>query len=138
MLFTGFFVGNGYGQAVNYYAFRTSSDVQGDNNFNHGWWTPENKSNKYPRINYTDGRYTPLQGYGFVRLQDLSLSYTFRQPWVQKAGIGNLKVYMACKNLFTISGWEGGDPEVQQTLGSGYTYGYPLSRTVSFGLNLTF
>ena len=98
----------------------------------------ENKSNKYPRINYTDGRYTPLQGYGFVRLQDLSLSYTFRQPWVQKAGIGNLKVYMACKNLFTISGWEGGDPEVQQTLGSGYTYGYPLSRTVSFGLNLTF
>lgn len=138
MLFTGIFGGNGYGQAVNYYAFRTSSDVQGDNNFNHGWWTPENKSNKYPRINYTDGRYTPLQGYGFVRLQDLSLSYTFRQPWVQKAGIGNLKVYMACKNLFTISGWEGGDPEVQQTLGSGYTYGYPLSRTVSFGLNLTF
>lgn len=138
MLFTGIFGGKGYGQAVNYYAFRTSSDVQGDNNFNHGWWTPENKSNKYPRINYTDGRYTPLQGYGFVRLQDLSLSYTFRQPWVQKAGIGNLKVYMACKNLFTISGWEGGDPEVQQTLGSGYTYGYPLSRTVSFGLNLTF
>lgn len=138
MLFTGIFGGNGYGQAVNYYPFRTSSDVQGDNNFNHGWWTPENKSNKYPRINYTDGRYTPLQGYGFVRLQDLSLSYTFRQPWVQKAGIGNLKVYMACKNLFTISGWEGGDPEVQQTLGSGYTYGYPLSRTVSFGLNLTF
>lgn len=138
MLFTGIFGRNGYGQAVNYYAFRTSSDVQGDNNFNHGWWTPENKSNKYPRINYTDGRYTPLQGYGFVRLQDLSLSYTFRQPWVQKAGIGNLKVYMACKNLFTISGWEGGDPEVQQTLGSGYTYGYPLSRTVSFGLNLTF
>ena len=70
--------------------------------------------------------------------EDGSLSYTFRQPWVQKAGIGNLKVYMACKNLFTISGWEGGDPEVQQTLGSGYTYGYPLSRTVSFGLNLTF
>lgn len=138
MLFTGIFGGNGYGQEVNYYAFRTSSDVQGDNNFNHGWWTPENKSNKYPRINYTDGRYTPLQSWGFVRLQDLSLSYTFRQPWVSKAGIGNLKVYMACKNLFTISGWDGGDPEVRQTLGSGYTYGYPLSRTVSFGLNLSF
>lgn len=138
MLFTGIFGGNGYGRSVNLYAYRTSSDVQGDNNFNHGWWTAENRSDKYPRIDYTDGRYTPVQGYGFVRLQDLSLSYTFRQPWVKKLNISNLKVYMACKNLLTITGWEGGDPEVQQTLGTGYSYGYPLSRTVSFGLNLTF
>ena len=137
-LLTGVFGGNGYGQEVNLYAFRTASDVQGDNNLNHGWWTPENRSNKYPRINYTDGRYTPLQGYGFVRLQDLSLSYTFRQPWVKKMNISNLKVYLACKNLFTITGWEGGDPEVKQTVGTGYSYGYPLSRTVSLGVNLTF
>ena len=138
ILFTGVFGGNGYGRTTNIYAFRTASDVAGDNNFNHGWWTSENRSNKYPRVNYTDSRYTPLQGYGFVRLQDLSLSYTFRQNWVKKMNINNFKVFVACKNLFTISGWDGGDPEVQQTLGSGYSYGYPLSRTVSFGLNLTF
>lgn len=137
-LLIGVFGGNGYGQAVNLYAYRTVSDVQGDNNLNHGWWTAENRSNVYPRIDYTDGRYTPLQGYGFVRLQDLSLSYTFRQPWVKKLYISNLKVYMACKNLFTITGWEGGDPEIQQTIGTGYSYGYPLSRTVSLGVNLTF
>ncbi len=137
-LLTGVFGGNGYGQAVNLYAYRTASDVQGDNNLNHGWWTAENRSNVYPRIDYTDGRYTPLQGYGFVRLQDLSLSYTFRQPWVKKLYISNLKVYLACKNLFTITGWEGGDPEIQQTIGTGYSYGYPLSRTVSLGVNLTF
>lgn len=138
-LFAGVFGGNGYGMEVNRYAYQTSSDVQGDNNLNHGWWTSENKSNKYPRINYTSGDYIPLQCWGFVRLQDLSLSYNFRQPWVKKAGIQNLKLYMACKNLLTFTGWEGGDPEIKQTLpNSGYSYGYPLSRTVSLGVNVTF
>ncbi len=137
-LFTGVFGGNGYGKAVNLYAYRTASDVQYDNNLNHGWWTAENRSNVYPRIDYTDSRYTPVQGYGFVRLQDLTLTYNFHQQWLKNMGVSNLKVYMACKNLFTITGWEGGDPEIQQTLGTGYSYGYPLSRTVSFGVNLTF
>ncbi|WP_455663464.1 SusC/RagA family TonB-linked outer membrane protein [Phocaeicola sp.] len=137
-LFTGIFGGNGYGRQVNQYAYRTTSDSNWDNNLNHGWWTPENKSNKYPSVTYTDGRYTPVQGFGFVRLQDLSLSYTFRQPWVQKMGISNLKVYAAAKNVFTITGWDGGDPEIQQTVGTGYEYGYPLSRTFSFGVNLSF
>jgi len=137
-LFTGIFSGGGYGKAVNIYAYRTTSDVVWDNNFDHGWWTAENQGNKYPRIGYTDNRYTPIQSYGFVRLQDLSLSYTFRQPWVKKMHISNLKAFFAAKNLFTISGWDGGDPEIQQTLGSGYTYGYPLSTTYSLGFNLTF
>lgn len=138
-LFTGVFGGGGYGMAVNRFAYQTSSDVQGDNNLNHGWWTAENRSDKYPRINYTSGDYMPLQCWGFVRLSDLSLSYSFKQPWMKTVGLEGLKLYMACKNLFTITGWEGGDPEIQQTLpNAGYSYGYPLSRTVSFGVNLTF
>lgn len=137
-LFTGIFGGNGYGRSVNLYAYRTTSDSPWDNNLNHGWWTADNPSDKYPSVTYTDGKFSPTQNYGFVRLQDLSLSYTFRQPWVAKMGINNLKVYAAAKNLFTISGWEGGDPEIRQTVGTGYDYGYPLSRTISFGLNLSF
>jgi hypothetical protein len=52
--------------------------------------------------------------------------------------IQNLRLYAAGTNLFTITGWKGGDPETGQTLGSGYSYGYPLSATYSFGVNLTF
>lgn len=137
-MFTGVFGGRGYGMASNLYAYRTLSDVNMDNNLNHGWWTPENKSDKYPRINYTDGRYNPLQNYSFVRLADLSLAYTFSQPWVKKMHINNIKVFLSAKNLFTISSWDGGDPEIRQTIGSGYSYGYPLARTYSVGLNLTF
>ena len=137
-MFTGVFGGNGYGKATNLYAYRTLSDVNFDNNLNHGWWTAENRSNEYPRINYTDGRYNPLQDYTFVRLSDLSLSYTFDQPWVKKAKLSNIRVYFAAKNLFTITSWKGGDPEIRQTVGTGYSYGYPLARTYSLGLNLTF
>jgi hypothetical protein len=137
-MFTGLFGGSGYARAVNIYAYRTTSDVQSDNNLNHTWWSPTAPSNEYPRIDYTNGNYTPVQSYAFVRLQDLSLSYTFRQPWVKRLNISNLKVYMACKNLFTITGWDGGDPEIRQTLGSGYSYGYPLSRDISLGVNLSF
>ncbi len=138
-MFNGVFGGNGFGQEVNWNAFASVTGATGarDNNYNHGWWTAENKSNKYPRVNYTDGRYVPLQSYTFVRLSDLSLSYTFRQPWLKTVGIQNLKAYVSCKNLFTLTGWEGGDPEIQQRLNT-YSYGYPLSRTVSLGVNLTF
>jgi len=137
-LISGIFGGNNYYKATNIYAYRTASDVVFDNNFNHGWWTAANQSNKYPRIGYTDSRYAPLQSRSFVRLQNLSVSYTFNQLWVKELNLKNFRVFASATNLFTITGWEGGDPETAQTLGSGYSYGYPLSSTYSLGLSLTF
>ncbi len=137
LLFTGIFGGNGYYMASNKYAYQTYTGEAYDNSLDHGWWTAENRSNKYPRVNYSDSRYNPVQCKGFVRLQDISLSYTFRQPWVKKINISSLKVYAAAKNLITFTGWTGGDPEIAQTL-SGRDYGYPLATSYSFGLNLTF
>jgi len=140
MLFTGIFGGKDYYKSINLYAFRTMSDVTRDNNFDHIWWTSENKSNTYPRIDYTrNDMYTPLQSRTFVRLQNLSLSYTFTQQWVENMKIHNLKLYISATNLFTITGWEGGDPETGQTLKHDeYGYGYPLSATYMVGINLTF
>ncbi|MFT3738802.1 MAG: TonB-dependent receptor [Breznakibacter sp.] len=140
-MFSGIFGGNNYYKASNYYAYGTMTDVYTDNNFNHGWWTAENRSNKYPAPNFSnDGKFNPLQSRGFVRLQDLSLSYTFKQPWLEAASIKKLKVYLAAKNVLTITNWEGGDPEISQTLGNYaiYTYGYPLAASYSVGVNLTF
>lgn len=135
-LFTGVFGGKGYGQAVNTYAYRSATGVIFDNMLDHEWWTPENKSNVYPSVGYQDSRYTPLQSYGFVRLQDLSLSYTFRQKWMKTLNISSLKIFFAAKNLFTITNWEGGDPELKQTFNGSYSY--PLASMYSFGLNLSF
>jgi TonB-linked SusC/RagA family outer membrane protein len=138
-LITGIFGGKDYYKAVNLYAYRTMSDLIWDNNFDHIWWTPENKSNTYPRVGYANRDYTPLQSRTFVRLQNVSLSYSFRQSWIKKFKIDILKLYVSATNLFTITGWEGGDPETGQTLNAiGYGYGYPLSSVYSMGINLTF
>ena len=115
------------------------TDVSRDNNFNHIWWTPENKSDTYPRIRYTDSKYTPLQSRTFVRLQNISLSYTFAQALTQKYKVNKLQLYISATNVFTITNWVGGDPETGQTLNwNGYGYGYPLSAVYSVGINLTF
>ncbi len=139
VLITGIFGGNDYYKSINLYAYRTMTDVTRDNNFDHIWWTEENKSNVFPRLRYANSDYTPLQSRSFVRLQNISLSYTFNQPWIRKQNISKLKLYVAATNVLTFTNWEGGDPETGQTLNySGYGYGYPLSAVYSMGVNLTF
>jgi TonB-linked SusC/RagA family outer membrane protein len=137
VMFTGLFGGNGYGLAPNAPAFLTNSDYY--TNIDHIWWTPENRSNTYPGPQYVGTNYIPLQSYAFVRLQDLSLSYTFRQKALKGKGLNNLRVYASVKNLFTLTDWVGGDPENRQQFGSYSAINtYPLQRSVSLGFNLSF
>jgi TonB-linked SusC/RagA family outer membrane protein len=137
-LFTGVFSGGGYGVDENYQAFVSNEDKY--NNLDHEYWTPENGSNTYPRPTYIrNALYSPVMNYGYVRLQDLSLSYTFRQKAIRDTGINNFRVYLAVKNLFTLTGWKGGDPENrQQFFAQGGYNTYPFSRTYSAGLQLSF
>ena len=60
----------------------------------------------------------------------------FPSGLVESLQITGLKVFFAAKNVFTITNWVGGDPEIKQTLGG--SYGYPLAAMYSFGVNLTF
>lgn len=137
-MITGNFGGSGYYQASNKaaYIIGGSGDSFGVNSMYVPYWTPENKSNKYPAATYTgDSYFLGLQSRAFVRLQDISLSYTFNQPWFKHIGISNLRVFATGKNLLTFSGWEGGDPEIGNSIVSGT---YPVMKSVSFGLNISF
>jgi TonB-linked SusC/RagA family outer membrane protein len=136
-LFSGTFSGGDYGVETNVEAFKTNEDVY--NNIDHVWWTPENRSNVYPTATFNGANYTPVMSYGFVRLQDLNLSYTFRQQALKDIGIYHLQAYISGKNLFTITDWVGGDPENRMKFGGiGNLNSYPLQRTFSFGLSLSF
>lgn len=137
-MLTGTFGGGGYYQKSNKGAYLTN----GSGRFNTNgiyipWWTPENKSNEYPAATFNDdgGRFLGLQNRAFVRLQDVTLSYTFREPWVQKVNIQNLKVFFTTKNLFTITKWQGGDPEVGVTVSENT---YPVLTSFSLGANISF
>ena len=70
----------------------------------------------------------------FVRLQDLTFSYRIPKKVLNKVGINNFKIYLSGKNLFTITKWDGMDPET----GVGIQGGYPLLRTYSIGVNFDF
>jgi TonB-linked SusC/RagA family outer membrane protein len=135
-LFTGIFSGGGYGMATNSGAYTNIAGFVDEENL---WWTPENKSNTYPRINFTGGNYNPLMPYGFVRLQDLNLSYAVRPATLQKLGIQRLRIYVSGKNIFTITKWKGGDPENRLQYSTVLRDNiYPLQRTFSLGVQLSF
>ncbi|MDX9880450.1 MAG: TonB-dependent receptor [Prolixibacteraceae bacterium] len=137
MLVTGIFGGNDYFLKGNARAYMTSGTGRFNDNMPYiPYWTPENKSNVYPSATFAgDSRFLGLQSRGFVRLQDITLSYTFKQHWVKMAHINTLKVYFAAKNVGTITNWEGGDPE------TGATYlanTFPVVSTYSLGATISF
>jgi TonB-linked SusC/RagA family outer membrane protein len=137
-MLTGSFGGGGYFLKDNANAYMTNgSGLFNSNSIYVPWWTPENKSNVYPSATFAGdgGRFKGLQSRTFIRLQDVTLSYTFREPWVRNLNIQNLKLFLSGKNLFTVTGWEGGDPEV----GNGVRAGdYPVMTTFTLGANISF
>lgn len=79
----------------------------------------------------------------YLRLQNVSLSYTFPKRMLSKTPIDNLKLYCNIQNLFTISNYDGYDPEVGcyygNSLLNGVDFGrYPSPRVYTVGLNVTF
>jgi hypothetical protein len=138
MMLTGTFGGGGYFLKANREAYMTNgSGLFNSNSIYIPWWTPENKSNIYPSAVFTGdgGRFQGLQNRGFLRLQDVTLSYTFREPWVKDMSIQNLKVFLTAKNLLTITNWEGDDPEVGSAVKAS---SYPVLTSFSLGVNISF
>ena len=134
---TGTFGGNNYFLKSNTAAYMTSGTGRfNDNMTSKPYWTPENKSNVYPSAYFAgDGRYQALQSRGFVRVQDVNLSYTFNQPWVKSAKISSLKLFFSAKNLATITNWFGGDPEIGNGVRENKS---PVPSTYSIGANISF
>ncbi|MCG8311410.1 MAG: TonB-dependent receptor [Cytophagales bacterium] len=114
------------------------------NEIDHDWWTPENKSNTYLRPDYVpDNRYLGLQSRGFVKIQDVNLSYRLPKGVFKSIGLNSLEVYANIRNLYTFTDWfGGGDPEAG-IRADFQSYGhdverYPVPRTFSAGLKVSF
>lgn len=87
-----------------------------------------------------------IEDASYLRLNTLTVGYTFPKTWMKKVGIQNARVYFTGNNLFCIDGYSGIDPDVNTGKdGSNgfptpsYDYqSYPKARTYTFGVNLTF
>ena len=78
-----------------------------------------------------------VQDASYIRLKNLSVGYTFPKKWMDKIHIDNLRVYFSGENLATFTSMTDlFDPE---TIGENDTGNvYPLQKTFSFGLSVTF
>jgi TonB-linked SusC/RagA family outer membrane protein len=139
VLVTGIFGGNNHYLRSNEYAFRQTGSAWNETYemYHRPYWTAENRNNVYPRIGFeTDSRFQALQSRGFVRIQDISLSYSFNNStWIKSLNIQNMKVYFSAKNVATITNWFGMDPE---TGGKFLDNSFPVPTICTFGVNLSF
>lgn len=83
-----------------------------------------------------------LEDGSYLRLQNITLGYTFPKKWINKLHLDKLRIYVSANNLKTWTNYTGYNPEVSlrnsDALTPGEDYGtYPLSKTFMVGLNIT-
>ncbi|MBR1468910.1 MAG: TonB-dependent receptor [Prevotella sp.] len=103
------------------------------------YYVAANPNAKLPRIygNVGNGGYNRntntkmLQSAAYMRVKNITLSYTFPKTLLQKVHVSNLRAYVSAENPFTFTSLpDGVDPET-------LSWSYPLYRTISLGLNIT-
>lgn len=109
-------------------------------------WTPENPESDIPRATNSSSNKVIssriIEDGSFLRLKTATLGYTFPKAMIAKAGLSNVRLYLAAQNLWTWTSYSGYDPEVSvrnSALTPGLDFSsYPRSLSVSFGVNLAF
>jgi TonB-linked SusC/RagA family outer membrane protein len=94
------------------------------------YWTPDNPINDYARLNSGSSGTTinVWRKSSFVRLQTVSLGYTFDSKLIKRYGMQSAKIYVNAANAAVFSNWALWDPQ----------NGGPTPRYLSAGVNLVF
>lgn len=109
-------------------------------------WSKEGDVTTIPRLRYaTEGndQYVSamsdrfLVDASYLNIQNLQLGYTFPQKWTSKLGLGSLRVYLSCDNIYYWSYRKGLDPR-QSFSGGTSNATYAPVRTISGGLTVQF
>ncbi len=91
------------------------------------YWTPENPSNEWARVESYESGFDVWEKNDFIRLDNISLSYNIPQNILQKASIVNCKLSLIAQNPYVWTKWQWMDPEIKN-----YT-----PTNISFKINLT-
>ena len=102
-----------------------------------------------------------LQNVAYIRLKNLQFGYSLPKSWVEKINMQNAKIYFSGENLwcwspmykhskqFDVNSINGEDQETLQLISDklysspimndgGSTYSYPILKTLTFGISVTF
>ncbi len=83
-----------------------------------------------------------MEDASYIRLSNVTLGYTLPKNWTEKVKLSRVRLYVSGDNLFCISPYRGYNPEISyksSNMEAGFDWGgYPLSRIITGGINLTF
>lgn len=100
-------------------------------------WTTPGQITDIPGAKY-DVQFTDhmVQNASFLRMKTLSIQYEFPKKWMQATRyIKGVKVFGIARNLFTITPFEGYDPEPDMNL---VQFNYPNTRQFVIGAEISF
>lgn len=115
----------------------------------------ENAKARWPRACINDSGYMDtfngkesnwwLRNAAFLRLKSIELGYTLPKTLCSKMNVDRACIFVNGSNLFTFDKIDVCDPEAASYINddgnlvnSGGILGYPLNRTITFGMNITF
>ncbi|MGI6231933.1 MAG: TonB-dependent receptor [Prevotella sp.] len=109
-------------------------------------WTTTNTDTDVPRAVYQDPNNNTrestrfLEDGDFIRMRQMQLGYTLPAKVSRKIYIDKLRLYISGDNLFTITGYDGVDPEFSRgVLNTGVdNLIYPFTRSFTVGAQITF
>jgi len=119
------------------YDFNNLVTYDGSNWGDLDYWTLENQDAKFP----TPGNSTNWSSYSsatlyedasYLKIKDITLSYTLPKNILSKVGVSNAKFYASMKNYFTFSSIDNYDSE------RGGAITFPLAKQIVFGTNIEF
>ena len=108
------------------------------------FWSPENTNAFYPRVYANNGVNTDknhwvqskyLADASYLKLQNITLSYTLPKAWCTKVHFDQIKVFATGENLYT---WDHLPEGLETDMLTKGAWEYPFMRKFSFGINVTF
>jgi hypothetical protein len=103
-------------------------------------WTTLNPNSNYPRLtdvdlnnNFNNPSDFFLQSAAYFRLKTLQIGYSFPKKWINRIGLERVRVYGSVSNLFTLTQYNGYDPELIGGVDKGV---YPQAKNFIIGLNV--
>lgn len=143
-----------YGQEILHLFRRYIYNQEGNMNLMRGaldrWQSEQNpgdgQTNRANRLQTGSNGQTSnwhLEDGSYTRIRNITLGYSLPAALLQRGGLIRARAYVSVQNPFTFTDYLGYNPEVNarpdSALNPGEDYAsYPLARTYSFGLNLSF
>ena len=108
-------------------------------------WRPDNQNTTMFRARgrgFEDISSRIIEDGSYIRLKTVNLSYDLSKEVVEKLKLNTVSFYLSAQNLITWTDYSGFDPDVSvnsSAIMPGVDYSsYPINKTISFGLNVSF